>query len=240
MMPTVEQPLATYLAPESASSLKTPVLPTKPCRDTSSLVGRAYMAAGRAGASLHTMAALQAYQADLLKDIDESPTPEDIADIKDIVEEDCRLVSQSHQRNGPCYRPFHGGNGGVVKLWLNLSGIKEKDRAFLLEAPISPSGLFGDSVNIVVDRPGLNNSKIKHLEDLPGRPNDPCGVLQGPVGNPPKYETPTSPTNPLFVRLPTIVDKCPVDPTAGLKPRPRPTNPLFVRLPIVVAKCPVD
>ncbi|CAM4735174.1 unnamed protein product [Leuciscus chuanchicus] len=88
--------------------------------------------------------------------------------------------------------------------------------------------------------PGLNNSKIKHLEDLPGRPNDQCGVLQGPVGNPPKYETPTSPTNPLFVRLPTIVDKCPVDPTAGLKPRPRPTNPLFVRLPTVVAKCPVD
>ncbi|CAM4700037.1 unnamed protein product [Leuciscus chuanchicus] len=87
---------------------------------------------------------------------------------------------------------------------------------------------------------GLNNSKIKHLEDLPGRPNDPCGVLQGPVGNPPKYETPTSPTNPLFIRLPTIVDKCPVDPTAGLKPRPHPTNPLFVRLPTVVAKCPVD
>ncbi len=37
-------------------------------------------------------------------------------------------------------------------LWLNLSGIKEKDRAFLLVAPISPSGLFGDAVNMVVDR----------------------------------------------------------------------------------------
>lgn len=30
-------------------------------------------------------------------------------------------------------------------LWLNLSGIWEKDRTFLLDAPLSPSGLFGDS-----------------------------------------------------------------------------------------------
>ncbi len=37
-------------------------------------------------------------------------------------------------------------------LWLNLSQIKDKDRAFLLNAPISPSGLFGGAVNSVVDR----------------------------------------------------------------------------------------
>ncbi|KAI2646912.1 hypothetical protein H4Q32_025038 [Labeo rohita] len=37
-------------------------------------------------------------------------------------------------------------------LWLTLSDMKEKDRVFLLDAPLSPSGLFGDSVNSVVDR----------------------------------------------------------------------------------------
>lgn len=30
-------------------------------------------------------------------------------------------------------------------LWINLSGIKEKHKTFLLNALLSPSGLFGDS-----------------------------------------------------------------------------------------------
>ncbi len=35
-------------------------------------------------------------------------------------------------------------------LCLILSVIKEKDKAFLLNAPLSPSGLFGDTVSLVV------------------------------------------------------------------------------------------
>ncbi len=37
-------------------------------------------------------------------------------------------------------------------LWLTLSDIKDRDRVFLLDAPLSPSGLFGDAVDTVVDR----------------------------------------------------------------------------------------
>lgn len=37
-------------------------------------------------------------------------------------------------------------------LGLNLPGIKEKDKAFLCDAPILLSGLFGNAVNAVVDR----------------------------------------------------------------------------------------
>ncbi|KAI2665856.1 Transposon Ty3-G Gag-Pol polyprotein [Labeo rohita] len=70
-MPRVEQTLASYLSPESASSLKAPFLPSKPLRVTSALVGKGYTAAGQAGACLHTMSVLQAYQADLLKELDE-------------------------------------------------------------------------------------------------------------------------------------------------------------------------
>lgn len=44
------------------------MLPTKPCRLTSSLVGKVFQAVGQAGAAPHTMVVLQAYQADLLKD----------------------------------------------------------------------------------------------------------------------------------------------------------------------------
>lgn len=37
-------------------------------------------------------------------------------------------------------------------LWLNLSDIKEKDKAFLLVALLPPSGLFGNAVSLVVKR----------------------------------------------------------------------------------------
>ena len=37
-------------------------------------------------------------------------------------------------------------------LWLNRLWIGEKDRAFLLDAPLSPSGLFGDAARTVVER----------------------------------------------------------------------------------------
>lgn len=43
-----------------------------PVRATSALMGKAYAMAGQAGACLHTMVVLQAYQADLLKDLGES------------------------------------------------------------------------------------------------------------------------------------------------------------------------
>ncbi len=41
-MPKVEETLASYLSPESSSSAKSPLLPTKPVRTISALVGKAY------------------------------------------------------------------------------------------------------------------------------------------------------------------------------------------------------
>ncbi len=69
--PKVEETLASYLSPESSSSIKSPVLPIKPVRTTSTLVGKGYSAASQAAASSHTMYLLQAYQAELLGDHDE-------------------------------------------------------------------------------------------------------------------------------------------------------------------------
>ncbi len=54
-MPKVEETLASYLSPESSSSIKSPTLPNKPVRITSALVGKAYSAAGQAAACLHTV-----------------------------------------------------------------------------------------------------------------------------------------------------------------------------------------
>lgn len=36
--------------------------------------------------------------------------------------------------------------------WLNLTDIKEKDKTFLMDAPISKDGLFGEAVTLVVDK----------------------------------------------------------------------------------------
>ncbi|KAL0192241.1 hypothetical protein M9458_010537, partial [Cirrhinus mrigala] len=76
------------------------------------LVGRAYMVAG---ACLHTMVLMQAYQADILKDLDEGegPTPEGLAEL----------------------RPLHGGYGSHRETFVAKPiGMKDKDRAFLLDA----------------------------------------------------------------------------------------------------------
>ncbi len=78
-IPVIEDMLATQLSPSLAPSWKSrPLLPTKPCRTTSALIGKSYIAAGKAGIALHTMAILQAYQADVLKEMDEGGglTPE--------------------------------------------------------------------------------------------------------------------------------------------------------------------
>ncbi len=45
-------------------------MPPKPCQFTSRLVGKAFMAAGQAGGTLHTISVLQANQANLLMDAD--------------------------------------------------------------------------------------------------------------------------------------------------------------------------
>lgn len=37
-------------------------------------------------------------------------------------------------------------------LWLNLSCIKDRDRTFILDASLSPTGLFGNPVSLIVER----------------------------------------------------------------------------------------
>ncbi|KAI2663175.1 Transposon Ty3-G Gag-Pol polyprotein [Labeo rohita] len=150
-MPRVEQTLASYLSPESASSLKAPVLPSKPLRVTSALVGKGYTAAGQAGACLHTMSVLQAYQADLLKELDEGEEikDSDISELRRTADLSLRATKETARAIG---RSMAALVAAERHLWLTLSDMKEKDRVFLLDAPLSPAGLFGDAVNAVVDR----------------------------------------------------------------------------------------
>ncbi|XP_048017809.1 uncharacterized protein LOC125249543 [Megalobrama amblycephala] len=150
-MPQVEETLASYLSPETASSLKSPTLPTRPLRTTSALVGRAYASAGQAASCLHTMAILQAYQADLLGEIDESgeATFETIQELRKATDLSLRATKETAKSIG---RSMAALVATERHLWLNLSDIKERDKSVLLDAPVSPLGLFGDSVTSVVER----------------------------------------------------------------------------------------
>ncbi len=137
--------LASCLSPESSSSSKSPVLPTKPVRTTSALVGKAYSAAGQAAAHLHIMLLLQAYQAELLADLDEGRGigPNAVCELAQL---SLRAAKETAKSIG---RSMAALVATERHLWLNLSNIKEKYKNFLMDAPISSSGLFGDAVNSV-------------------------------------------------------------------------------------------
>lgn len=123
---------------------KKPALPTKLCRTTSTQVGKAFQAVGQAGAALHTMA-------DLLKDLSTS---------RDIDEEAFSELRWATDLSRWVIKKMAHAIGRSMSamvamerhLWLNLTGIKKRDKVFLLDAPVLPSGLFSKSINTVVSR----------------------------------------------------------------------------------------
>ncbi len=150
-MPPVEETLASYLSMGDTASLKVPSLPFKPLQDTSRLNGRAYAAAGQAVASLHTMAVLQAYQADLLKDLDNGQglSPDEVAELRRTTDLALRATKQAATAMG---RSMAAMVVTERHLWVNLADLEKKEKAFLLDVPISPSELFGTSVKMVVEK----------------------------------------------------------------------------------------
>lgn len=114
-------------------------------------MGKAFQAVGQAGAALHTMAVLQAYQADLLKDLSTSwgIDEESFSELRWATDMSLWVIKKMARAIG------HSMSAMVAMerhLWLNLTGIKDRDKVFLLNAPVLPSGLFSKSVNTVVKR----------------------------------------------------------------------------------------
>ncbi|CAM4629912.1 unnamed protein product [Leuciscus chuanchicus] len=143
-IPPVEEPVATHLCPPSAGWQSHPSLPSKACRTTSALIGRAYTAAIQAASALHTMAVLQVYQADLLRKMDEAgPNPENFNDLRSATDLALRATKSAAQAIG---RNMASLTVTERHLWLTLSDMKESDRATFLDTPVAPSGLFGPAV----------------------------------------------------------------------------------------------
>ncbi len=126
-MPKVEETLASYLSPESFSSTRSPVLLTKPVRITSALVRKAHSAAGQAAKCLHTMSLLQAYQAELLADLDEGEGigPSAVCKLIRATDLSLRAAKETAKSIG---RSMAALVATERHLWLNLSNIKGKDK----------------------------------------------------------------------------------------------------------------
>ncbi len=151
-MPVIEDTLTSHLSPSLAPSWKPrPLLPSKPCRTTSALIGKSYIAAGQTGMALHTMAILQAYQADVLKEMDEGTglTPEAVKELRRATDLALRATKHTARAVG---RSMAASEAAERHLLLNLTEIREKEKVFLMDAPISQSGLFGEAVSAVVDK----------------------------------------------------------------------------------------
>ncbi len=151
-IPVSNEMLASYLSPFLSPSWKSrPLLPTIPCRITSAIIGKSYIAAGQAGMALHTRAILQAYQADVLKEMDEGGglTPEAVKELCKATDLALRATKHTAHAAG------HSMAGSVAAerhLWLNLTEIHEKENVFLLDAPISQTGLFAETVSSVMEK----------------------------------------------------------------------------------------
>lgn len=128
--------LATHLSPSSAPSWKShPQLLSKPCRTTSALVGKSYMAAGQAVSRF--MPFFQAYQVDVLKEMDKSGglTPEAVKELRRATNLALRATKNTAHVVG---RTMAGFVAVERNLWLNLNEICEKRRSSYW-TPLSPS-----------------------------------------------------------------------------------------------------
>ncbi len=92
------------------------------------------------------MAILQAYQADVLKEMDEGAglTPEAVKELRRATDLALRATKHTARAVG---RSMAASVAAECHLWLNLTEIREKEKVFLMDAPISQSGLFGEAVS---------------------------------------------------------------------------------------------
>ncbi len=149
-MPPVEETVAAHLCPTSAKTMGSDIsLPSKPCRMTAHLASKAYSSAGEGASALHAMAVLQMFQAKLLQSLEGgTASPEALNDLRAATDFALMAMKRTAQAIGRTM-------GFMVvqqrHLWLTLADLKDADRKVLLNAPITPSGLFGDAVESIIE-----------------------------------------------------------------------------------------
>ncbi|KAL0183542.1 hypothetical protein M9458_019238, partial [Cirrhinus mrigala] len=132
-LPPLDESVAAHLCPPTAIGWKAKAShPSKPCRTTSALAGRAYASAG------------QAASAKLLAETDKSALDTaTLTELRSATDLALRATKATAQAIGRSMASL------VVlerHLWLTLTEIKDADKVPILDAPVSPTGLFGPAV----------------------------------------------------------------------------------------------
>ncbi len=93
--------MAAHLCPPTAIGWKARAShPSKPCRATSALAGRAYSVAGQAASSLHSMAELQVFQAKMLANEEASLDSASLRDLMSVTDLALRATKATTQAIG--------------------------------------------------------------------------------------------------------------------------------------------
>ncbi len=143
-IPPVEWSVTMQLCPSTASTWRgNPSLPSQVCRYSSGLTGSAYAALGTASA-LHAMVFLQVHQAKALKNLHEGGhDPEVLKELRTVTDLTLRATKVTASSLGRAMSTL------VVQehhLWLCLADMRDDDKVWFLNAPVSQTGLFGDAV----------------------------------------------------------------------------------------------
>ncbi|KAL0147865.1 hypothetical protein M9458_056824 [Cirrhinus mrigala] len=134
-LPPLDESVAAHLCPPTAIGWKAKAShPSKPCRTTSALAGRAYTATLHGNSPSSDKSALD---------------PATMTELRSATDLALRATKATAQAIGRSMASL------VVlerHLWLTLTEIKDADKVPFLDAPISPTGLFGPSVEGFAER----------------------------------------------------------------------------------------
>ncbi len=142
-IPPVERAVAMQLCPNSTWRGE-PSLPSRACKHSSDLTGRAYQTCGEAASTLHAMALLQVHQAKALRDLHEGGHDPQ-------VHHKLRAATDlAHRATKVTARAVGRAMSTLVvqerHLWLCLTDMRDTDKVRFLNSPVSQTGLFGDAV----------------------------------------------------------------------------------------------
>ncbi|XP_016093523.1 neurexin-3b-like [Sinocyclocheilus grahami] len=99
--PPLDESVAAHLCPPTAFGWRAKAThPSKPCRTTSALAGRAYTSAGQAAAALHSMAVLQVFQAKILASAESGLDPATLRDLRSSTDLSLRPTKTTTQAIG--------------------------------------------------------------------------------------------------------------------------------------------
>ncbi len=143
-LPPLDESVAAHLCPPRAIGWKAKAAhPSKPCRTTSALAGRAYSSAGQAASAFHSMAVLQVFQ----DEFNPNPTAfKKLHSATDLAQCATKMTAQAICRSMASLMVLER------HLWLNLMEMKDADKVPFLDSPVSPTSLFGPAVEGFAER----------------------------------------------------------------------------------------